>query len=791
MKRRNNQKDEKNNNISVRPEILAPAGDLDGVIAAINAGCDAVYFGGKICNARQRAHNFDDDAMRHAIHLCHEHSVKAYLTVNTLIKDDEWPEIAAYCKMLDHSGIDGLIVQDPGLIWYLRRQYPDLSLQTSTQASVGGLPGVLFFESLGFDRVVLPREMPIDEVRAIRKQTHVELKIFAHGALCYCRSGQCLMSSLIGGRSGNRGLCAQPCRKQYTLFDVDGKRLKSGYLLSMKDLNVANHVKEITDAGVDALKIEGRMRDTAYIYAVTKYYREAFEALDDPTLHRTITENDLDAIFSRDFTPGWLFQKQHHINQTVQKKRGERIGTVKSCRHHQAVLQLNRGVTLHVKDGLAFGEDAHVGLQVDAIEKAGAQTVKVPTRLSLSKGMPVFRNKNAALIAAITDAAEKPLDFKALPIDLTLSIEQGKPIDYTWRCDGRQGSGTAPIVAEAAQKHALTEEMVTEQLAKLGGTDYVLKNITLTLGDHLFLSKKDLNALRRQIVSEIDGESGDAAFELPDSLLSEKHQPKISIQISRLSDDIIHLDADEFVLPWRSSSDNDALATALDVIHANYHQVKIALPEIINTEKARELADNRAFLDKLHPDGYLIRNYEALYLLRGGVVPLEADANLHLFSSMTCTALHDWGCASGVISRELDGASMASILKHAAMPCVVTVYGYQEVMLSDNCVINCKAKRCDDCPNAGRYMLRDKSGARFPLTLGRDGMTRIYNSDKLRLTDKELSRLSGAAAYRIDVLNESPDEIAAVIDVYRHGGHFHETAAKERFTVGNFYRGVQ
>ena len=204
-----------------KPELLAPAGTMEAVIAAINGGADAVYFGGKSFNARRNAENMTDEEIKAAVTLCHQHGVKVYVTLNILIKNCEMSELVSTLNFLKTLNLDGLIVQDMGLIYLIRHYFPEFKLQTSTQASVYGVEGVLFFQELGFSRVVLPREMPLTEVAEIKKKTKVELKIFTHGALCYAYSGQCLMSSMIGGRSGNRGLCAQPCRKNYRLFDPD------------------------------------------------------------------------------------------------------------------------------------------------------------------------------------------------------------------------------------------------------------------------------------------------------------------------------------------------------------------------------------------------------------------------------------------------------------------------------------------------------------------------------------------------------------------------------------------
>lgn len=298
-----------------------PAGDVQGVIAAIN-GADAVYFGGKHFNARQRADNFDEQEMVEMVDLCHRHGLKVYITLNILVKDSEWPRMLEYLAFLDALSPDGIIVQDPGLMLILREYYPDLPLQTSTQGSVYGTEGTLFFQELGFKRVVLPREITL-EVRRIRQNVSVELKVFCHGALCYAYSGQCLFSSLVGGRSGNRGLCAQPCRKPYTLWDDGNHRIKQGYLMSMKDLNTRAHLLELAEARVNSLKIEGRMKSPEYIYAASRAYQDAASGRGD-----TIDGQTLAQVFNRGFTTGCIMENSENLNPEMGKNRGTPVGVV-------------------------------------------------------------------------------------------------------------------------------------------------------------------------------------------------------------------------------------------------------------------------------------------------------------------------------------------------------------------------------------------------------------------------------------------------------------------------------
>lgn len=779
--------EQKNN----RPEILAPAGNEAGIIAAINAGADAVYFGGKIFNARQRADNLDAKAIRHCVRLCHQHGVKAYLTLNILVKDSEWDELLDYLCFLETSGIDGLIVQDPGLIWILQQYYPQIKLQTSTQASVGGLFGVLFFETLGFTRVVLPREMSIAEVHDIKKHSRVALKVFAHGALCFARSGQCLMSSLIGGRSGNRGLCAQPCRQYYHLMNAQGEPVREGYLLSMKDLDTRTHLAEIADAGVAALKIEGRLKNQAYIYATTKAYVQALANTEK-------TPINLDAIFSRDFTGGWLFEPYHHINAHVQKKRGALIGEVEKAGKCETIVKLKNGITLAAGDGLAFGKAADRGMQVESVQKIRGNRVKLSGRAAARAHEPVYRNKDSRMLAAIATAAERPVDFKPLAISIDLDLKKDQPIRYEARADERQIEGCMAITPSQACKHPLDQKMIHDQLQKLGETDYFLADLRVKMTDDLFLSKKALNQVRRGIIEHMDapGKRKVDLSELWSAPQNIRHSsPLISLEVRKL-DQIAALrgcQPDEWVLPLDDIKSIPHLRRWVEALKKENAAVRLAFPPIMNTQSCRLLAAHLDEIEAMEPNGYLARNYETLYLLRQIKRSIEADASLHVFNAVTTKALGEWGCASAVISHELEASAIQTLLKKSALPLVLSVYGFQAVMFSDNCVVDCDHKQCARCPHHGLYFLKDRLGKAFPLVLDRRGKTVIYNADKLFLTPKMLKPLKGIDRYRIHVMNETSAEISRVIAIYRSGQMTDPEPlnAGRHFTAGNFKRGVQ
>ncbi|MCF0142169.1 MAG: U32 family peptidase, partial [Parasporobacterium sp.] len=258
-----------------RPEVLAPAGTMEALIAAVNAGADAVYVGGSFFSARAFAGNFDEEELIRAIEFCHLYGVKLYMTVNTLLKSDEMERLPAYMEPYYHAGVDGIIVQDVGVAAVLKEHFPDLPLHGSTQMSITSRHGAALLKSMGFTRVVPARELSIEEIKNIKANVDIEIETFIHGAMCFAYSGKCLLSSYLGGRSGNRGRCAQPCRHMYKINTPSGT--VNEYAMSLKDMNTLSLIPEIIAAGIDSLKIEGRMKKPEYVASTVAAYVKAVD----------------------------------------------------------------------------------------------------------------------------------------------------------------------------------------------------------------------------------------------------------------------------------------------------------------------------------------------------------------------------------------------------------------------------------------------------------------------------------------------------------------------------------
>ena len=408
-----------------RPELLAPAGSMDALIAAVNNGADAVYLGSTRFGARAYAGNFDEQQLRQAVRYCHQHEVKVYVTVNTLIFENELDDAKALIDFLYHNDVDALIVQDLGLVSWIRRAYPDFELHASTQMHIHNREGVRWVRQLGMKRAVLARETPVELVRECAEEG-LDLEIFVYGALCVCYSGECLMSSINGGRSGNRGQCAQPCRLPYQLVERDSGRVIEApgeYLLSPMDLNTLDQVEELIRSGATSFKIEGRMKRPEYVGAVVRAYREKIDAV-LAGMRPTSEEGEqirLKKLFNRGFTTGYLFHQSGPalMNPLRPNHVGIRIGTVLSQRNGRVQVKLT--APLHQGDGLRIlrenGED--IGFIANYIYKHDllcaqgqpGEIIELPVREKVRPEAALLQTTDSELMKEIQAQSAQPLSL--------------------------------------------------------------------------------------------------------------------------------------------------------------------------------------------------------------------------------------------------------------------------------------------------------------------------------------------------------------------------------------------
>ena len=475
-------------------ELLAPAKDKNCAFAAINAGADAVYLGAADFGARKKAGNSLED-IKEIVDYAHKFNVKIYVTVNTIIFDDELAQVEKLIQNLYEIGVDALIIQDMGI---LKMNLPPIPLHASTQCNNDSIEKIKFLEKCGIERVVLPREFSLKEIEEVKKRTNVELEVFIHGALCVCYSGQCYLSASIGGRSANRGECAQPCRKRYSLVTKTGKILaKPQYLLSMKDLSLAGHIKELIEAGVDSLKIEGRLKDENYVKNVVLYYRNLIDSI-NPELRpskgtiKTDFVPDLNKTFNRGFTDFNITGKcENLINPKTPKFTGEKIGKILKINGNKITI----GTKKHLKpqDGIVFFDKNGdlCGTNVIKVEKGA---VIVRNSAQMSTGAEIFRNFDAEFENRLKQAKFE----RKLPLDIRVNMaESGFSVilndEFTYKADG---------AFEKAQNTQKAVENVVSQFSKLGGTEFFAQNVTVDEKFEYFVPISLLNGIRRDFLED-------------------------------------------------------------------------------------------------------------------------------------------------------------------------------------------------------------------------------------------------------------------------------------------------
>ncbi|HGM3506801.1 TPA: DUF3656 domain-containing protein [Clostridioides difficile] len=498
-------------------ELLAPVGSFDSLKAAVQNGANAVYLGGKDFSARASANNFDRNELIEAVKYSHIRGVQVFVTVNTLIKQYEIEDFVEYVKFLYDIDIDALIVQDIGMAKLIKKLLPDFELHASTQMVAHSLEDVKYLQSVGFDRVVLARELNVDEIKWICENTTVDIEVFVHGALCVCYSGQCLMSSMIGNRSGNRGRCAQPCRQKYELIDINtGEVVKSDgdYLLSPRDLSTIEDLDKIIEAGVLSLKIEGRMKKPEYVATVVSGYREAINEFIDRKKISISEEiiNNLYTIFNRKFTRGYILGEvgKDIMNSNRPNNQGLYIGKVLDYNRKNKRLRVILENTLKKGDGINLG-----GGTIGRIIKNGEITtiahkgdlIELDFVGEAKRNQLIYKTSDSELMDRVQATFQQDKEFIKTNISAKVSIKLGKkPVLSISDFCGNKSVVEGEKIVEKAIKVALSKEKIETQIQKLGNTPYKLKEIEIDLDEGVSMPISVLNQMRRDCIELLDEE---------------------------------------------------------------------------------------------------------------------------------------------------------------------------------------------------------------------------------------------------------------------------------------------
>lgn len=804
-------------------ELLAPAGSRASFEAALKAGADAIYLGGDAFGARHSALNFEDAELMEVVREAHLLDVRVYLTVNTLVYDHEKERLTAFLDRMAEIGLDAWIVQDLGVLEWVRRRYPQMEVHASTQMAAQNLEDVKALTALGVRRVVLPREMRLEEVSHIYRETGAELELFVHGALCVSVSGQCYMSSMIGGRSGNRGQCAQSCRQAYDLVDLEtGESVggKSGmYRLSPKDLNTLEHIGEILEAGVTSLKIEGRMKGPEFVYQTVKAYRAAIdrhlkgETTSQEVLHET--EKNLEKIFNRGFTKGWVLGERGSDYLSAEIPGNQGIPAAEVIRFDARAEE----VEIELLEDLSVGDELQIrkgkessGCRVEYILLKG-QRVKAAdkgSRVRINYKSPCHKSD---LLRRTYD--KKEMDriqglihetSRRIPVKVAATLKSGHPLEVCLTdAQGRTGCAVSEVPAEVAIKRPLDRERLLEQLGKLGTTHYEVSGFDLNLEGDATLPIKVINETRRLAAQRLD-EARLKAFGHAGTAISET--PSQSAE-----SDAVKETAEAKMILCASVPDLGRLHLVLESGLGEVY-FRGAITEL---EQAKVLADrygaklfwqwtrpnltgmlekNAALLRAIKPEGLVVSSPGMIGWAKQFTDHVTADFGMNVLNSGSERVVRSLGAEVVTLSPELTGEAIETIGKSTGGVLEIMGYGHLPVMVTPHCPIRSGLggpdKSCVLCSGKS-YGLRDKTGAIFPVVKTGPCWTEILNNPVLDLSD-QLERLSaaGVSRYRLHFTIESPDEIMDLVAVHQERLEGKRTPVRSEYprTHGHFFRGV-
>ncbi|QSZ67578.1 U32 family peptidase [Methanofollis aquaemaris] len=798
------------------PELLAPAGSWEALLAAVAAGADAVYLGGTHFSARQYAANFDDATLEEAVVYAHARGVRVYVTVNTLLHDAELPAAARYLLFLYEIGVDAVLVQDVGLLRLARTIVPDLALHASTQMTVTSEAGVRWAASHGIERVVLARELPLAEVEGMRdavEETGVGLEVFLHGALCYAYSGQCLLSSVIGGRSGNRGACAQPCRKPYTLVrgdpDLYGRpigfrpvRLPDAYRLSTRDICLYPALEEIVRAPIASLKIEGRMKTPAYVATVVSIYRRALDALaaGQPLPDPAAAERDLALAFTRGFTGGYLCGERHRgvIGPERPDNRGVTLGTVTafSDRRMEATVALTTGDLLPENgDGLAVRwPGGEFGLVVRGTPRVrDGRTLRLRFPQPAPAGAEVAVTRRAALEAQATEIVRS--GRQSVRIDAAVTWEEdGTPV-VAGICTPPHGEHvTFNVRADApmglARTRPLDADGISDHLTRTGGTQFFIGRLDLQYPGGLFAPASYLNALRRQVLAAVGSalvaaarppvDNIAAARErlaalLPDLERSATPTPAVRPALAVLTDILTGVaaasDAGADLIFFEPAPPTCRPETFEEAIRsAGDRPLVWKWPRIVT----RTFLDTApSLLSAAHAAGIagvMVEGHGCAEAVRRAVpgMPLYGGSGLNIWNHVSVAAHPDFALLT--LSPELSGEEILTLVSRLLVgspaPSLL-VQGTVEAAVTEDCP-PATALGCPAGCSGMAWALKDERGMVFPLRPAGACRTAIGNAVETCLLDY-LPELAGAgvATFIIDARWRGPAYAGEMTGLYR------------------------
>ncbi len=789
------------------PEVLAPAGDWESLRSACANGANAVYFGLSDFNARARAANFELSELPKVMEYLHHRNVKGFVTLNTLIFSDELPRIVNFIKACVENKVDAVIVQDLGLAKLLSRIAPNLPIHASTQMTLTEPKGINFVNSLvPLERVVLAREMSLDNINATAKESKVDLEVFVHGALCVAYSGQCLTSEALGGRSANRGQCAQACRLPYELM-VDGLKRDLGdraYLLSPQDLAGYEQVADLIENGVVSFKIEGRLKGPAYVAATTKTYRDAVDSAVEKKTFTLPRERvrELELTFSRGFTPGFLEGVDHQklVKGRFPKSRGLLLGKVKTITYRSLVIQLLERDPSVIK----AGDGVVIDLGKPQDQEPGGRVWRVITRMAKDEVELQFAPENTAWQNVPVGSQVWKTDDPALNKRLEGTYHDDPMVhrrELLARVSGSVGGSLVLVLEDRfgnqgqaewagplqlANQRPANVESVTKQLSRLGDTPYSLAEVKLELADPVMIPASVLNDLRRQAITQLENASQsttkptiDASaleklrFELvPNRVPNTDSPPQLAVLVRSLDQlkavlqhkpEMVYCDFEDV----RNYKEGVQLAKAANI------PIGVATLRIIKPKEEGFLKPILA----AEPDAILVRNFGSMQYFKEHAPQTRqiADFSLNVANELTAGLLHQIGFDTLTPSYDMNWEQFSAMVSRANPSWFEPViHQHMPMFHMEHCVFAAFLSNGKDHRDCGRpcdvhkIELRDRVGASFPVIADAGCRNTVYNSVPQSAAEYISAMLKlGIRRFRLDLTRENLSQIGNLIQKYR------------------------
>lgn len=814
------------------PEIMSPAGYWPQLDAAIEAGADAIYFGLTHFTARAKV-GFVLDELPNVMQTMHRRGVRGYLTFNTLIFGHELAEASRAIDAIATAGVDAVIVQDVGMAKLAKQIAPTLEVHGSTQMSITNVAGVEFARQLGINRVVLARELSLAEIRAIRAQTDVELEMFVHGALCVSYSGQCFSSEAWGGRSANRGQCAQACRLPYDLM-VDGEQRPLGdarYLLSPGDLMALDMVPEIVATGISSLKIEGRYKDADYVALTTRAYRRAVDAA-VAAQPNPISDSDkiqLEQVYSRGLAPSFVSGTDHQqvVRGRAPRHRGVLVGTVTAIQGRDVVVHPQR-VTLKAGDGVVFDaadwrspEDPEEGGHIFAVEPSGNGDVRLvfgrgavnPSRIRV--GDWVWRTHDPELAKTVKPYLEATQPIARQPVDVIITAHAALPVQLTWRLTRRPDIEvvvTAPTAA--GEQRPLGVEILTQQLGRLGGSVYQLNTLSIVGDGPIAMPLSQLNQLRREAVAQLEAiqqaqvvhgtHAPDGCVDAALRQVQLHHDPHATLQLHLMVRQPEQLQAAIDAMPASITLDYldlYGLKDAVTRVRAAGIEVRVASPRVIKPGEERIVQ----FLAKLACP-IVVRGTGVMADLRAaGATSLIGDFSLNAANVLTAQLLCDAGLVRITPTHDCNAVQINEMIRQLGNQRVeVIAYHHLPVFHTEHCVFcrflsnGTSYKDCGRPCESHQVALRDRNGRQHPVIADVGCRNTVFGSEAQEASKHLPSWLNaGIQHIRLEFVQETPAQITQVVALFQQGlraemnwsdiGRALRHAAPQGTTEGSFF----